>query len=341
MPQVKAVRIVSFPKTEPTADNFAVSLVDLPEASEGQVVVKTLYLSVDPYMRGRMRETAPAGYYAATWQKDAVPEGFGVGRIVTSKNSAFAPGDVVGGGVFPWQEHFVSNGQGLHKLQHDGRMPLTAYLCVLGMPGMTAYFGLLDICDPKSGETVVVSGAAGAVGSAVGQIAKIRGCRVVGIAGSDDKLAWLKSIGFDDVINYKTADVPKALHVACPTGVDCYFDNVGGELADTVISQMNVRGRVAFCGAISSYNKTPGSDVGVRQYGNIVSRGLKLQGFIISRDYGNRVMEGMKHMGEWYAAGHLKQEDTILQGIDNMGKALEELFQGKNTGKMIVKISSE
>eukprot|EP01116_Phalansterium_solitarium_P013174 TRINITY_DN3027_c0_g1_i3.p1 TRINITY_DN3027_c0_g1~~TRINITY_DN3027_c0_g1_i3.p1 ORF type:complete len:289 (+),score=98.79 TRINITY_DN3027_c0_g1_i3:212-1078(+) len=287
-------------------------------------------------MRGRMRETAPNGHYISMFKKDEVLAGGGVGRVLQSKNSAFAAGDLVSG-FFPWQEQFVHGGAGMQKVPSSVNVPASYYIGVLGLPGMTAYFGFLDICNPQPNETVVVSGAAGAVGSVVGQIAKIKGCRVVGIAGSDDKLAYLKSVGFDEVINYKTDDVAKSLAEKCPKGVDCYFDNVGGAVADAVINQMNIYGRVSCCGSISAYNGE--SDVGPRQYTTILSRSLKVQGFIITRDYGHGVPEGVRQLTEWGTAGQLKFEETVVNGIDNRGQALVELFEGKNTGKMVVKIS--
>eukprot|EP01116_Phalansterium_solitarium_P013173 TRINITY_DN3027_c0_g1_i1.p1 TRINITY_DN3027_c0_g1~~TRINITY_DN3027_c0_g1_i1.p1 ORF type:complete len:391 (+),score=92.40 TRINITY_DN3027_c0_g1_i1:874-2046(+) len=336
MSQVKAVRLASFPQGNIKTTDFSISSVDLGDLSAGQFLVKTLFLSVDPYMRGRMRESAPKGYYITLFKKDEVLTGGGVGRVVQSNNSNFAVGDLVSG-FFPWQEQFVSDGSGLQKLPSGINVPASYYIGVLGLPGMTAYFGFLDICNPQPNETVVVSSAAGAVGLVVGQIAKIKGCRVVGIAGSDDKLAYLKSVGFDEVINYKTDDVAKALAEKCPKGVDCYFDNVGGAVADAVISQMNARGRVSCCGSISAYSGGP--DVGPRQYANIVVRSLKVQGFIVTRDYGHRYPEGIKQMTEWVTSGQVKSEETVVNGIDNMGQALVELFEGKNTGKMVVKIS--
>jgi len=258
---------------------------------------------------------------------------------VQSKDPKFAEGDHVVGELV-WQDWSVAPAKALTKLPADVKVPYSYYIGAMGMPGVTAYFGFLDICQPKQGDVVVVSGAAGAVGSVVGQIAKIKGCTVIGIAGSDDKLEWLKKLGFDHVINYKTQDIAKELATAAPNGVNCYFDNVGGATADTVLNAMAVNGRVCCCGAISGYSRTE-PDIGPRQYGTIVSRGLKLQGFIVSRDFGSRWPEAVKQLTEWVVGGQLKAEQTVVEGLENLPQAFIDMLRGKNFGKMLVKVASD
>ena len=240
-------------------------------------------------------------------------------------------------GALPWQEYSLSDGQGLQPIPAD-QAPLSYFLGLLGMPGITAYFGLLDICQPKAGETVVVSGAAGAVGLVVGQIAKIKGCRVIGIAGSDEKLAYLKELGFDEGINYKTTpDMAQALAAAAPKGVDCYFDNVGGPITDAVYSLLNKHARIALCGQISNYNATE-VPMGPRPEGKLLVTSSRLQGFIVS-DYLPRWPEAVTQLSAWYQQGHLKFQETITEGFDQLPAAFMGLFQGENTGKAVVKVA--
>ena len=240
-------------------------------------------------------------------------------------------------GNLPWQEFSVADAKTLNPVPVD-KAPASYFLGLLGMPGLTAYFGLLDICQPKAGETVVVSGAAGAVGLIVGQLAKIQGCRVIGTAGSDEKVAHLKALGFDEAFNYKTTpDIAQALAAAAPHGVDCYFDNVGGAITDAVYDLLNKHARIALCGQISTYNATE-TPTGPRPEGKLLKTSTKLQGFIVS-DYYNRWPEGVAKLTEWYATGQLKGEETITEGFDQIPAAFLGLFKGENTGKAVVKVA--
>jgi leukotriene B4 12-hydroxydehydrogenase/15-oxo-prostaglandin 13-reductase len=311
------------------------SLVDspMPSAADGQVLVKTVYLSVDPYMRGRITGVRT---YADPVNIGDVMQGGTVGQVVESKAGAYAAGDFVTG-MWGWQEFAAADPKTLRKL--DPKLaPVSTALGVLGMPGMTAYFGFLDICKPKAGETVVVSGGAGAVGSLVGQIAKIKGCRAVGIAGADSKVDWMvKDLGFDAAFNYKTTtDYMAKLKELCPSGIDCYFDNTGGAITDAVFPLMNVYGRVSICGQISQYNLEK-PEPGPRQLGIVLVKQLKVEGFIVSR-FQNRFMEGITQMAQWLAEGKLKYREEVVEGFQNTAKAFIGMLQGDNTGKMVVKV---
>ncbi|WP_317040482.1 NADP-dependent oxidoreductase [Hymenobacter coccineus] len=294
------ILLASRPQGVPTAAQFQFETREVPAPAAGQVLLKTLYVSVDPYMRGRM---SAAKSYIAPFEVGAPIAGGVVAEVVESRSEALPVGSVVVGNL-PWQEHSVAEASAVQRVPAD-QAPASYFLGLLGMPGLTAYFGLLDICQPQAGETVVVSGAAGAVGSIVGQLAKIQGCRVVGTAGSDEKVAYLKELGFDEAINYKTApDLAGALAAAAPNGVDCYFDNVGGAITDAVYDLLNKHARIALCGQISTYNATE-APTGPRPEGKLLKTSTKLQGFIVS-DYHARWPEGVKKLTEWYAAGQLK-----------------------------------
>ncbi len=263
--------------------------------------------------------------------------GGGVARVVESKNPKFNVGDVVDI-YMGWQEYAISDGKGMRKLDPT-LAPVSTALGVLGMTGLTAYFGLLDVCAPKAGETVVVSGAAGAVGSLVGQIAKIKGCRVVGIAGEDDKIAWCKSeCGFDAGFNYKTTeDYGAALKELCPKGIDVYFDNVGGAITDAVMLQLNLHARLSICGQISQYNNAK-PEMGPRLTGMLIVARAKMQGFLVT-DYAARFGEGLLEMAGWLKAGKIKYREDIVEGFENMPKAFIGLLAGANTGKRLVKVA--
>jgi NADPH-dependent curcumin reductase CurA len=274
--------------------------------------------------------------YVAPFKINEALEGGVVATIVESKSDTFKVGDTVVG-RFPWKEMFVSKDDVLQKV--DTNIPeLSYYVSILGMTGLTAYFGLMDICKPKAGETIVVSGAAGAVGMVVGQIAKLQGCRVVGIAGTDEKAkTLLDDFGFDRVINYKTTtNIYKAVKEACPEGVDVYFDNVGGTISDAVISAINFHARIALCGQISLYNSKE-IPMGPRVQPMLLTRSVLMQGFIVS-NYQNRFPEGMKQLSNWVQEGKLSFTQTIVDGFDQLPTALLGLFEGANTGKMIVKV---
>ncbi|PWK14494.1 NADP-dependent oxidoreductase [Tumebacillus permanentifrigoris] len=327
-------RLVSRPVGMPSNENFTLQEVDLPELQDGQVLVRALYISVDPYMRGRMSD---AKSYIEPFPLDEVLVGGGVGEIVESKNERWQAGDVVVGQL-GWQDYTVSNGRGLLKLD-PSLAPVTTALGVTGMPGWTAYFGLLDIGQPKEGETVVVSGAAGAVGTIVGQIAKLKGCRVVGIAGDDAKCQYLlNELGFDATINYKTTDdLRAALKRACPDGVDVYFDNVGGEITDAVMSRINFQARIAICGQISQYNLEE-PELGPRVFTQLLKNSALAKGFIVS-DYAPRHKEAMLQLGQWVAEGKIKYAENIVDGLENSVEAFLGLFRGENIGKQLVKVS--
>jgi NADPH-dependent curcumin reductase CurA len=262
--------------------------------------------------------------------------GGGVARVAESKNANFAVGDVVDI-YMGWQEHAISDGRGVRKLD-PSLAPVSTALGVLGMPGLTAYFGLLDVCDPKPGETVVVSGAAGAVGTIVGQIAKIKGCRTVGIAGGDDKIDYIKrECGFDAAFNYKTTkDYGAALRELCPKGIDVYFDNVGGEITDAVMMQLNVHARISICGQISQYNNTK-IEMGPRLLGMLIVARAKMQGFLVT-DFAPRMGEALPEMAKWVRSGALKYREDIVEGFENLPRAFIGLLQGENTGKRLVKV---
>ncbi|WBA42329.1 NADP-dependent oxidoreductase [Hymenobacter canadensis] len=330
--QTQSIVLASRPQGTPTAEQFRFETLVLPPLAAGQVLLRTRYVSVDPYMRGRM---SAAKSYVAPFEVGQPIAGGVVAEVVESQSDTLPVGSVVVGNL-PWQQHSVADGKGLNRIPTD-KAPVSYFLGLLGMPGLTAYFGLLDICQPKAGETVVVSGAAGAVGMVVGQLAKIQGCRVIGTAGSDEKVAYLKELGFDEAINYKTANIAEALAAAAPNGIDCYFDNVGGPITDAVYDLLNKHARIALCGQISTYNSTE-APVGPRPEGKLLKTSTKLQGFIVS-DYLPQWPEGVAKLTEWYGQGKLKFEETVTEGFDQIPAAFLGLFQGDNTGKAIVKVA--
>lgn len=324
--------LASRPKGSPTLDNFRLETVDVAEIKDGEVLFEGMYYSVDPYMRGRMND---AKSYAPSFAVDQPIQGGVIAKVVESKSDSFKTGDIVLG-MLPWREKGNASENDLKKID-TSIAPASYYLGVLGMTGLTAYFGLMNICKPKPGETVVISGAAGAVGVVVGQIAKIQGCRVIGIAGSDDKTELLKTeFGFDETINYKTTkDMKKAIADLCPNGVDIYFENVGGEISDAVIANINFNARIALCGQIALYNSTE-TPVGPRLQPMLLTRSVLMQGFIVG-NFQNEFPEGIKHLAQWVKEGKIKFTETIENGFANLPKALLGLFKGDNTGKMIVK----
>lgn len=330
----REILLASRPKGMPTSDNFQFAETDVPRLEDGHLLVRTLYISVDPYMRGRMNDVKS---YVPPFQVGAVISGGAVGQVVESKNPNFAAGDIVSG-TFNWALYTVSDGRGVYKV-NPGLAPITTALGVLGMPGLTAYFGLLDIGKPQPGETVVVSGAAGAVGIAVGQIAKIRGCRVVGIAGSEDKVRVLtEELGFDAAVNYKTeGSLRKALHEACRGGVDVYFDNVGGDVTDAVMPLLNDNARIPLCGQISLYNMDK-PDVGPRNMSYVVIHRALIKGFIVS-DYAKQTREALTELAGWIREGKLTYKETIVEGFDSVPDAFLGLFRGDNVGKQLVKVA--
>ncbi|XP_062512869.1 prostaglandin reductase 1-like [Corticium candelabrum] len=319
----------------PTEEDFQLVEQELKPLQDGEVLGKTLYLSVDPYMR----------IFVVDLPLGSPMIGEAVARIVESKNPAFKKGDIVYGAI-GWKTAFVSDGKDLTKATHlPAGVPESLALGTLGMPGRTAYFGLLDICKPlKSGDVVLVNGAAGAVGNVVGQIAKIKGCVAIGYAGSDEKVEYLKSIGFDHAFNYKKVDLHESLSKAAPDGINAFYDNVGGDFADTVILyHMKQFGRVASCGSISQYNLKPGTGdkdlsvpKGARLQGVIVKQQLKIEGFIIYR-FTDRYDEANSALAQWVKEGKLKWREHVTDGFENMPKAFIAMLKGANIGKAIVK----
>ncbi len=326
-------RLTSRPVGSLTEANFQWAEVPVPALQENQVLVQNQYLSLDPANRGWVRE---GGSYRAEIPLGAVMEGGGVGTVIESQHPNFQAGDLVQG-MFGWQEYAVLTGRELTKLPNTPNLPPTAYLGLFGHIGLTAYFGLLDITDPKPGETLVVSAAAGAVGSLVGQIGKIKGCHVVGIAGSEEKCRWIKEeLGFDDVINYKAEKVSAGLRRTCPKGIDIYFENVGGETLDAVLAMINQGARISVCGMISQYNATEPVP-GPYNLINILAKRAKMQGFIVT-DFMSRAQEAIAALGEWYMTGKLKYRVDVVEGLKNAPAALNKLFEGTNQGKLIIKL---
>ena len=329
----KAIILKSRPKGTPQLSNFKTIETEMPKVQQGEVLLKTRFVSVDPYLRGRMSD---AESYVPPFELDKPISSGIVAEVVESNNENLKKGDFVSGQI-EWKQYQVSTGKGLQKLD-PSIQPLSAYLGIIGMTGMTAYTGLTQIGKPKTGETIVVSGAAGAVGSVVGQIGKILGCRVVGIAGSDEKVEMLKSeFAFDEAINYNTTkDMNKAIAEAAPNGVDIYYDNVGGEISDAVHLNLNQFARVVVCGAISLYNATE-MPTGPRVEGLLIKKSVLMQGFIVS-DFSDKFAEGAQQLGQWLKEGKLKYEETIVEGFESIPQAFIDLFSGKNKGKMIVKV---
>ena len=326
----------SFPVGEIKDNDLIFQDSNLGEVNDGEVLIKNIYLSLDPANRGWMSGKAS---YVDAMQIGEIMRGGTIGIIEESKNEKFKKGDVVqyqGG----WQEYCINDGKGLRIIPLNTGLELPSFLSVMGMPGITAYFGLLDVLNPKEGETLVVSGAAGAVGSIVSQIAKIKGCKVIGIAGTKQKCSWLKNdLNVDGVINYKTDNLNSKLKELCPNGIDMYFDNVGGEITEAVINRFNIGGRMSICGQISGYNSET-LQPGPRNWINILVKRLKVQGFIVF-DYQARAGEAFVDMSKWMAEGKLQHKNHIVDGLENAVTSLKMLFSGENNGKMIVKISEE
>lgn len=329
----KQIQLKKRPTGVPTSDHFEFVEVPIEKPAKGEILLQTVYISVDPYLRGRMNDTK--SYIPPFQLNQAISSGV-IGKVVESQSELFEVGDFVIGSL-GWQEFSIAKENAVRKIDPN-LAPVSAYLSVLGMTGLTAYFGLLDIGKPKAGETVVVSGAAGAVGSIVGQIAKIKGARVVGIAGSDEKVRYLlDELGFDAAINYNTEDVSSALKEACPDGIDVYFENVGGEISDAIFPLLNNFARIPVCGAISAYNKAV-PDVGPRVQGYLIKTSSLMQGFTVG-NYSSRFGEGAKELASWLLEGKLKYEETVTEGFEHTIDAFLDLFKGANLGKAIVKVA--
>ena len=316
----------------PTPADFEMTEAPVAEVADGEVLRRTRYLSLDPYMRGRMSD-APS--YAASVAIGGLMVGHTVSEVVESRHAGFRAGDIVAG-YDGWQDYHVSAGKDIRVL--DRSLPVTTAIGVLGMTGMTAYVGLLDIGQPKAGETVVVSAASGAVGAVVGQLAKIRGCRAVGIAGSPDKCRYVvDELGFDACVNYKTDDLVPALKAACPSGIDIYFENVGGTVLAAVMRLLNRGARIPLCGQISEYNQAPTSGPSLRPL--LVQRAL-IKGFIVS-DHPDRIPAFLQECTPLVVSGRLKFREDIVDGLENAPAALIGLFEGRNFGKLIVRVSAD
>ncbi len=329
-------RLVSRPHGRATESDFEWAEASVPEIEESQILVRIIYLSLDPAQRMWME---PVDSYMPMLPLRAVMRGGTLGVIEASRNSGYAVGDIVQG-MGGWQEYYAGDVTGWTKLTRIPGVALTAFLAAMGHIGFTAYFGVMDIGQPKAGETLVVSAAAGAVGSIAGQIGKIAGCRVVGIAGSDEKCNWItRDLGFDAAINYKKDNLRDALKRECSNGIDVDFENVGGNILDAVLERINLRARVAVCGLISRYNAT-GPVPGPSNFGNILLKRVRVQGFIV-RDYAPRFPEAAAKIVPWLAEGKLKYRVDITEGLHSAPTALNKLFDGTNTGKLLVKVSDE
>jgi NADPH-dependent curcumin reductase len=328
----RQILLKSRPEGPPSLDNFELREAPTPEPGDGEVLMRTLYLSLDPYMRGRM---SAAKSYANPAEIGQPMVGGTVAEIVASRNPKYAVGDVVLG-YGGWQEHALSNGTGLRKLD-PALAPVSTALGVLGMPGMTAYVGLLEIGQPKAGETVVVAAASGAVGSVVGQIGKIKGCKAVGIAGGAEKCRFVtEELGFDACVDHRAPDFAKQLQAACPDGIDVYFENVGGAVQQTVWPLLNNFARIPVCGLIAQYNATrpmPGPDMF-----SVLRKRLLLRGFIVW-DFAAKEADFLRDVSEWIRAGRLKYREDLVEGLENAPAAFLGLLQGKNFGKMLVRVS--
>jgi hypothetical protein len=301
-----------------------------------EILVRIIYLSLDPANRGWVREGKS---YVPPVGIGEVMRGIAIGVVEQSRNPAFQNGDIVQG-MLGWQEYAIMKGKGLTKLSVDPSLPLTAYLGLFGIIGPTAYFGLLEIGKPSKGETLVVSGAAGAVGSLVGQIGKIMGCRVVGIAGSDEKCGWLlEKFGLDAAVNYKREPLAERLQELCPNGVDIFYDNVGGKILDAVLNLINVKARIVICGMISQYNAVKPVP-GPYNFRNILTQRARVEGFIVL-DYIDRYDEAYRQLSKWFSEGKIQYRVDVVDGLIEAPSAVNRLFDGSNQGKLIVKVSDE
>ena len=327
----REIRLVARPKGFPGEDLFELAETPIPEPGEGQLLVRNAYFSVDPYMRPRMNDVRS---YVAPFTLGEPMVGGAVGRVELSRNDRYEEGDWVVHGL-GWREWALSDGSGMRRVD-SAVAPVSSFLGVLGMPGLTAYYGLFELGQPQEGETVFVSGAAGAVGSAAGQMAKIAGCRVVGSAGSAAKIEWLRELGFDAAFNYREQPVREALAEAAPEGIDVYFDNVGGDHLEAAIGALHTYGRVAACGSVSRYNDVEPSP-GPRNMFMVVTKRLRIQGYIITDHY-DRYPEFFERASEWVREGRLSYRETVVEGIDNAPRAFLGLLRGENIGKMLVKV---
>ena len=336
MPVNRQILLAQRPAGMPKESDFRLIESPVPHPGAGEVLVRAIYLSVDPYMRGRMSGQSS---YAKALQPGDVVLGGVVGRVVETNDPRVAKDDLVSG-MLGWQDYAVAPAKLLRKV--DPKVaPITSSLYVLGMPGLTAYFGLLDICRPQPGETVVVSGAAGAVGSLVGQIARIKRCRAVGIAGSEEKVRFITGeLGFDAGFNYKeTTDYYGKLRELCPNGIDIYFDNVGGPITDAAIRLINTRARIAVCGQISQYNAEK-PEMGPRWLGQLVIRQAKAEGFLVTQ-FADRNEEALRQLSGWLAEKRIHYREDVVEGLENAPQAFIRMMEGRNIGKQLVKVETQ
>jgi NADPH-dependent curcumin reductase CurA len=330
----REIRLVARPQGFPGEDLFEVAETAIPTPAEGQVLIRNAYFSVDPYMRPRMNDVRS---YVAPFTLGEAMTGGAVGQIAVSRNSRYAEGEWVLHQL-GWREWALSDGATLRRLD-PSQAPLSTALGVLGMPGFTAWYGLFVLGEPKEGETVLISGAAGAVGSAAGQMAGIAGCRVIGSAGSAEKVAWVRELGFDEAFDYREQTPRRALGEIAPDGIDIYFDNVGGDHLEAAIGALRNHGRIVACGSISRYNDAEPLP-GPRNMFMVVTKRLRLQGYIIS-DHFDRFGEFAREAGEWVRDGRLQYRETIVEGIENAPHAFLGLLRGENIGKMLVKVGPD
>jgi NADPH-dependent curcumin reductase CurA len=330
----REIRLVARPQGLLAEDLFEVAETPIPDPGEGQVLIRNAYFSVDPYMRPRMNDVRS---YVAPFTLGEAMTGGAVGQVAASRNSRYAVGSWVLHQL-GWREWALSDGTGLRRLDPSAA-PVSTALGVLGMPGLTAWYGLFVLGEPKEGETVFVSGAAGAVGSAAGQMARIAGCRVLGSAGSPEKLEWLRELGFDEVFDYREQRPHAALGALAPEGIDIYFDNVGGDHLEAAIGALRTYGRIVACGSISRYNDAAPSP-GPRNMFMVVTKRLRMQGYIIT-DHFDRFGEFAREAADWVRDGRLQYRETIVEGIENAPRAFLGLFSGENIGKMLVKVGPD
>jgi len=332
----RQIHLVSRPSGEASTDNFRLVEQPLGTPGEGQVLVRHHFLSLDPYMRGRMND---AKSYAQPQELDKVMQGGTVGVVVASKHPDYKPGDnVVGFGG--WQEYSIVDAglPGSLRKVDTSKVPVSAYLGVVGMPGVTAWYGLMKICQPKPGQTIVVSAASGAVGSAVGQLAKSRGCRAVGIAGGADKCGYVTGeLGFDACIDYKAGPVKEGLKAHCPKGVDIYFDNVGGEILDAVLARINRKARIVICGAISQYNATS-KPAGPANYMSLLVNRARMEGMVVF-DYADRYPVAIAELAGHLKDGRMKSREDVVRGLETFPETLLKLFRGENFGKLVLQVA--
>jgi NADPH:quinone reductase len=334
MPVNRQITLASIPAGMPKESDFRMQDAPVPHPGAGEAVVRALYLSVDPYMRGLM---SGRNTYTRALQPGEVMVGGVVGEVVESNDPRIGSGDVVEG-MLGWQEYAVASAKSLRKVD-PASAPVSTALYVLGMPGVTAYFGLLDICKPQPGETVVISAAAGAVGSLVGQIARIKRCRAIGVAGTDEKIRFITGeLGFDGGFNYHgTEDYAARLKELCPNGIDIYFDNVGGRITDEVMRQINTRARIAVCGQISQYNREQ-PETGPRWLGQLVVKQAKAEGFLVHQ-FAERFEEALKQMSTWLREKKIKYREDVVEGLENAPRAFIGMLEGRNIGKQLVKVA--